>query len=212
MLFDGRPNHAGTGNAHVDDAVRLAGTVESAGHEGIVLGSVAEHHQLGGADALPVSSALGGLQNDAAHLFHGVHVDARLGGAYVYRGAHQFGLVQCLRDALDQSVVSGAKALVDQSGVAADEVDAHGVSGFVQGLGEADGGRGGACSGDHGDGGDGDPLVDDGNAVLPGNVLAGLYQILGIAADLVIDLLGCPVRIGIDAVQQGDAHGDGADV
>ena len=47
-------HHAGAGNAHVDDAFRLAHAVEGAGHEGVVLHGVAEHHQLGAAQAVPV--------------------------------------------------------------------------------------------------------------------------------------------------------------
>ena len=75
-----------------------------------------------------------------------------------------------------------------------------------------DGGGGGAGPGNHGDGGDGDALVDNGDAVLPGDVLAGFHQVLGVAADFVVDLLAGLVHIGVDAVQQGDAHGDGADI
>ena len=69
-----------------------------------------------------------------------------------------------------------------------------------------------ASPGNHGDGGDGDALVDNGDAVLPGDVLAGFHQVLGVAADFVVDLLAGLVHIGVDAVQQGDAHGDGADI
>ena len=46
--------HAGAGNAHVDDSVGLARTVERAGHERVVLHGVAEHHQLACADAVAV--------------------------------------------------------------------------------------------------------------------------------------------------------------
>ena len=54
----------GAGNAHVDDALRLAHAVEGAGHKGVVLHRVAEHHQLGAADAVPVRGALGGILDD----------------------------------------------------------------------------------------------------------------------------------------------------
>ena len=99
-----------------------------------------------------------------------------------------------------------------QGGVAPDEVDAHGFGGVVQGFGEAHGGGGGAGPRHHGDGGDGDALVDDGDAVLLGDVLPGLDQVLGVAADLVVDFAGGLVHVGVDAVEKGDAHGDGADI
>ena len=61
-------------------------------------------------------------------------------------------------------------------------------------------------------GGDGDAFVDDGDAELPLNGLAGGHQVLGPAGDLVIDLLTGGLWIGIGAVQQGDAHGNGTHV
>ena len=45
----------------VDLTVGLAGAVECTGHEGIVLGCVAEHHQLCRADALAVGGQLAGI-------------------------------------------------------------------------------------------------------------------------------------------------------
>ena len=204
--------HAGAGDAHIDDAVGLTHPMEGPGHKGVILHGVAEHHQLGAAQPVGVTGQMGRLLDDATHAGHGVHVDARLGGAHIHGGAHQFRFVQGLGDALDQGVVTRAKALVDQGGVAADEVDAHRLGSPVQGLGKVDGGCRRAGPGDHGNGGDGDALVDDGDAILPGDVLAGLHQVLGIAADLIVDLLSGLVHIGVDAVQQGDAHGDGAHV
>ena len=89
---------------------------------------------------------------------------------------------------------------MDQSGIAADKVDPNSVGGPVQSLGEVYRGSGGAGPGDHGDGGDRDPLVDNGNAVLLADILAGFHQIFSVAADFVIDFLGGPVYVGVDAV------------
>ncbi len=112
-LLNRRPDHAGAGNPHVDHTVRFSGAVEGSRHKGIVLRGVAEHHQLCGADAFPVGSALGGLLDHAAHLFHGVHIDARLGRAHVHRGADKVRFAESLGNALDQGVVPRAKALLD---------------------------------------------------------------------------------------------------
>ena len=68
----------------------------------------------------------------------------------------------------------------------------------------------GACHQGHG--GDGDALVDDGNAELPLDGLAGDHQFFCLTADLFIDLPAGGLGVGVGAVQQGDAHGNGADV
>ena len=94
-------DHAWAGNAHIDDPFRLAHPMEGAGHEGIVLYCVAEHHQLGAAKAAPVSGALGQLLDGPAHHGHCVHVDASLGGAHIDRGADDVGGRQGLWDGAD---------------------------------------------------------------------------------------------------------------
>ena len=63
-----RAYHAGARHAHVHYFVGLAGAVEGAGHEGVVLHGVAEHDELAGADALPIGGELGGALDDAGHL------------------------------------------------------------------------------------------------------------------------------------------------
>ena len=49
---DDRADHAGAGDADVDDLVGLAGAVDGAGHERVVLDHVGEDHELGAADAV----------------------------------------------------------------------------------------------------------------------------------------------------------------
>ena len=80
--LQGVMHHAGAGNAHVDDAVRLAHAVERAGHEGVVLHGVAEHHQLGAAEAgLSCGRVRWAVSlTVSAHRAYRVHVDARPGG------------------------------------------------------------------------------------------------------------------------------------
>ena len=59
--FQGSTHHAGAGDAHVDDLLRLSHAVESAGHKGVVLHGIAEHHQLGAAEAIPVRRGGSGI-------------------------------------------------------------------------------------------------------------------------------------------------------
>ena len=70
-------DHAGAGDTHVDDGLRLTYPVEGAGHEGVILHGVAEHHQLGAAEAALVGGALGGSLHRLAHELDGIHIDAR---------------------------------------------------------------------------------------------------------------------------------------
>ena len=95
------------------------------------------------------------------------------------RGAHQVGGGQGLGDGGDELPVSRGHALLHQGGEAADEVDAAGLGRPVQGGGEGDVVLGVRSAGHQGDGGDGDALVDDGDAELPLDGLAGGHQILG---------------------------------
>ena len=204
--------HAGAGDAHIDDAVGLTYAVESPGHKGVILHGVAEHHQLGAAQPVGVTGQMGRLLDDAAHAGHGVHVDARLGGAHIDAGADDIRLRQCLWNGPQQQLVAVGKALLHQRRVAADEVHAAGLGGPVHGVGKGNVVLRVAAAGHQRHGGHGDALVDDGNTELPLNLLARPHQMLRPTADLVIDFLAAALGILADAVQQGDTHGDGADI
>ena len=205
-------DRAGAGDADVDLAVGLTGAVEGTRHKGIVLGRVAEDHQLCCADALTVGGELAGLLDGLAHQLDGVHVQARLGGADVHRAADDVRLGQCAGDGLDEAQVARREALVDEGSVAAHEVDAHLLAGGVQRLGKVH--RVGVRAGtqQHGDGGDADALVDDGDAVLGADVLHSRNEPGGAGGDLVINFFAGFPGVRVDAVQQADAHGDGAHV
>ena len=88
----------------------------------------------------------------------------------------------------------------------------HGFGGPVQRCGKTHRGSSGTGAGHHSDGSHGDALVDDGDAVLTADLLAGLHKVFRVPADLVVDLLRGFFHIGIDAVQQGNSHGDGAHI
>ena len=83
---------------------------------------------------------------------------------------------------------------------------------FTHGLGKGDviGGVAGRRHQSHG--GDGDALVDDGDAKFQLDLFTGGHQTFGVAADLVIDLPAGFHRVAVAAGEQGDAHGDGTDV
>ena len=101
---------------------------------------------------------------------------------------------------------------MDQRAVAADKIDADGAGGPVQGMCKGNGFMAGAGRRNHGNGGYGDSLVNDGNTVFLADSLTGFYQVLRVTADLVVHLPAGGVDIAIRAVQQGDAHGYGADI
>ncbi len=210
--LQGVVHHTGAGDAHIDHLFRLAHAVERAGHERIVLYRVAEDHQPGAAGASPIRGALRGFFYRAAQQGHGVHVDARFRGAHIDAGAHQVVLRQRLGDGPDELSVRVRHPFLHQRGEAPHEVHAGALRRPVQRRGERDivlrlgGGR------HQGDGGDGDALVHNGDPELPLDLFAGFHQALRAAGDLLVDLPAGSLRIRIRAGQQGDPHGNGADI
>ena len=106
---------------------------------------------------------------------------------------------------------TGGEARLHQSGVSADEVHADRAHSLFQNL----------CvfhriaarnRSQHGNGSHGQTLVDDRNAVHSLDGLAGGNQRFGKTADLFINLVAGPTDIAVRTVQEGNAHGDGADV
>ena len=152
--------------------------------------------------------------DDLADHLHGIHVDAGLGGAHVDGGAHDVGFGQCLRDGFDEHVLGGRHALAHERAVSADEVDADLLRGFVKRVGDRDEILGGlaAAGADEGDRGDGDALVDDRDAEVALDVLARGDEILRVARDFVVDVRTGGVEVRGGAIQQADAHCDGAHV
>ena len=204
------PYHAGAGNPYVNDAVCFSYTVERPCHKGVVLRSVAEHHQFGGADAVAVLGGFGGIPHHLAHELAGVQVDSRFSGADIYRRADVIGFRQSLGNGTDQLLISGRKTFLHQCRVTPDEVYPAVYCGLFQHMGVFDGlTRRGA---DNGDGGDGNPLVDNGNPVFLFNLFPHLHQFAGLLHDFIVNLPAGGIRVRIDAIQQRDAHGNGADV
>ena len=147
-----------------------------------------------------------------AHEFDGAHVDAGAGGSDVYGGADHVGFCERSRNGANQLFIGGGHALVDESAEATDEVHADCLSSCVEGAGELHVVLivGGACH--QRDGGDGDALVDNRDAELSFDTFADADEVCGAAGDLVVDFAAGYLTVRVGAVEQGDTHGDGANV
>ena len=185
--------------------------MEGARHERVILRRIAEDDDLRRTDAVALRGQLARLLHHIAHHAHRVHVDAGLRAAHIDRSADVIGLRHGLRDGFDQRLVSCGKALLHQGAEAADEIHAGLLRALLQRQRILE--RIAAAHADeHGDRRDRDPLIDDGNAIFPADVIAYLDQILGHRGDLAIYLLTGTVDVRICAVKQRDPHGDRADV
>ena len=150
--------------------------------------------------------------NDLAHFGNRIHIDTGLGGAHIHAGADTLRGFQCLRNGVHQNPVALGTAFLHQCGEAADEIDTTFLGCLVHGNGQRHIGVRPAGIAYNGNRCYGNTLIDDRNAKLPLDLLAHFHQILCTADDLFIDLPGAGFHILMGAVQQGDAHSDGADI
>ena len=188
--------------------------MEAAGHERVVVRGVAERHELHATVGIIVCGGVRDVLDDVAEQFDGVHVDAGFGGAHVHGGAHDVGFGKRLRQGTDKHLLGRGHGLGHERGVAANQVDADLLGSTVERVRDFDevlGALAGACAHQR-DRSDGDTLIDDRDAVVAFDGLAGGHEILGIRGDLVVDVLADLVDAVGGAVQQADAHGDGAHV
>ena len=188
--------------------------MEAAGHERIVVRSVAERHEFDAAIGVVVGGGVRDVLDDVAEQFDGIHVDTGFGGAHVDGRAYDVGFGQRLRQGADEHLLGRGHGFGDERRVSADQVHADLLGRAVERVREFDevlGGLAGAGA-DERDRGDGDALVDDRDAVVAFDGLAGGDQILGVGGDLAVDVVGDHVHVGVGAVEQRDAHRDGADV
>ena len=207
-----RAHDARAGDADVHGAVGFARAVECAGHKGVILHRVAENDELRRADAVAVGRALGRLADDPAHEGDGVHIDARARRADVHGGTDVLRLGQRLRNAADQRQIAGREALLHQRGIAANEVHAHGLRGALERVRKKHGVALGAGRREHRDRRDAQALVNDRNAVFLFDARADGNVVLRDAADLVINFVAGGMDIRVDAIEQGNADRDRADV
>ena len=116
-----------------------------------------------------------------------------------------------LRDAADERFISRRKALLHQRRIAADKIDANRLrSAFKR---ESVFNRiSPARSSDHRNRGDGNTLVAERDAELPLDLLTRAHKALRPARDFLINAAAGLLNIRIAAIEQRDAHGDGADI
>lgn len=110
------------------------------------------------------------------------------------------------------SVLSAGVAPLSMSALNPPMKYAHGFCCGVEGAGVFDVVVFAAGSGDDSDGCDGDAFVYDGDAQLGFDSFAHTHQVFSAGGDFVVDFLAGYRAVGVGAVEQGDAHGDGADI
>lgn len=103
--------------------------------------------------------------------------------------------------------VAGGEALLNERGVAADEVDSDGLRRLFERERVFYGVAAGR-SRKHGDGGDGDAFVDYRHAVFLFDLAADSDKLFRLARYLVVDSAAGVVDILRATVEQGYAHGD----
>ena len=177
--------------------------MEAACHERVVVRGVAERHELHATVGIIVCGGVRDVLDDVAEQFDGVHVDAGFGGAHVHGGANDVGFGQGLRQGADEHLLSRGHGLGHERGVAANQVDADLLRRMVKRMRdfhEIVRRFTRACA-DQGNRGDSDALVDDRDAEIAFDGLAGGHEVLGVRGDLVVDVLadlvdavGCAIQ------------------
>ena len=190
--------------------IRLANAVECTCHKGVILGGVAEYHQLGGTHTLVVGSNFRSLAHNLTHQLYCIHIDAGFCGADVDAAAHNIGLCQCLGNGGNQLFIAGRKALVHQCAKTADEVYTHRFCGTVQCFGVFHRVCGGCTGKQHGNGGYANALVNDRDAVIGCDFFHHRNQTGGFCGDFVVNFFASLFGVGVGTIQQADAHGHGA--
>ena len=134
-VFKGILHNARTAHTHTNHGIWLTHTEEGASHEGVVVGSIAEHHELGATYRHTLLSGFGCLSHDVAHKTYGIHVDARLGRTDVHGAANKVGLGKGLGDGAYHQLVAVGHSFRNNGRVATEEVHTHGLGGTVECLG-----------------------------------------------------------------------------
>src|SRR5699024_1779689 len=204
-------DHTGARDADGDHRVQLLDAVEGTSHERVITDRVGEDYELRTGDGGLVLRQLGCFFDDPAHQADGVHVHAGTGGRNVHRAADRAGGGQCLGDGADEPLVRGRRALLDERGVATDEVHAELAGGTVQSLGDLHRVTLHA-GGDEGDGGDGDTLVHNRDPELALDALTHGHQVAGALGHAIVDRLRRGLHGGAGAANERDAHRDRADI
>ena len=205
-------HHAGAGNAHVQFTLRLAYAVKRACHKGVILHRIGKDNQFCATQTIVICGNFRSFLNNFAHFGNGIHIDTSLGGTNIHAGTDPFGVLHCLGNRIHQNPVTLGATLLHQRRKTADEVDTAFLGSLIHCDGQRHIGVGIAGVAHNCNGCDGDPFINNGNTEFPFNLLTNLYQIFCALGDLIVNSLGAHVYILVGAIQQGDAHSDGADI
>ena len=205
-------HHAGSADAHADYGFRFCYAMKGAGHKGIIVYRVTEHHQLRAADGVVGRRFFRSFFHHAAHLRHRVHIDAGLGGTDVDRRADHVSCGQRFRNGSDQVPVAFGIAFVHQRAEAADKVYPHFMGCFVQRFGQGHIIIGIAAFAYHGNRCYGNTFIDNRHAQVGFNIFPGLHQLFCFFRNFVIDFIRADFHIRMPAVPEADAHGDGTHI
>ena len=211
-IFQRSLHHAGARDTHVNRRVTLGDAMERTGHERVVLYSVAKFHQLRASVSVLVLRELGGFLHHFTHALHRVHIDACLRGAHSHRAADAAGRCQSFGDGVDEFLIGRRHAAIHQSGEAAQDVHAYRVSRALQRFRNRHIGSRREAPCHQGNRSHRNAAIDDGHAVLSGNIMAHFGQVLCLLADGVINFIAQDLLIIGHAAQKRDPHGDGAHV
>ena len=199
-------DNAGARDADINHHIGFAHTEIGSRHKRHVLRNVAEHNELGAADAVAVGRCIGCFHDFLAHEAYGIHVDAALGRAHIDRRADAIGCGQGFRQRIDEIALAWRHAFFYQGAEASDEVHADFFGAFVEDAADAHHLIGRKACANRADGRDGDALVDDGNAVAVAYAVAGFHQTFGVLEDLAAHFKFEDIEIVARAVEKVDAE------
>ena len=165
--------------------------MERAGHEGIVIGRVAEYYELRAAQRFSSIRTLRGELYDLAHLTNRVHIDAGLRRSYIDRAAKSRGNRKCLGDRIKEDNLLVGHALGNDRAVAADQVHSDAACRLIESLRDLNIICGCFASGssDRRDRSNRDTLVYYRNTVALRNMFSDFHKASCLAADLIVNVL-----------------------
>src|SRR6201988_771930 len=84
-------DHARTRNTNINHRLRLAHTMKSAGHKGVVFHRIRKTDEFGARQPTLITGALGSFFDDSSDMAHNIHVDTGARRGWVDGRAQGFG-------------------------------------------------------------------------------------------------------------------------
>ena len=201
-------HHARAGNPHRHHTIRLLHPMERPRHKRVVAHRIGEHHQLGAPNRPLILRQLGRPFNNLPHGAHRIHIDAGPGRTNIHRRTHHIRRRQRLRNGRNQPAVTLRHALLHQGGIPTNEIHPHSLRRLIQRVGNQL-----MLPGSYQrHRGHRNPLIHNGNPQFPLNLLTLRHQVLRPARDRVIHRCAGVLRRRPHAPQQGNPHGDRANI